>query len=362
MQKKHQFVFFFTFLLVSVAFSRGTIEFQLQHILNKNLNSTTPGAVLLVSSPETGLLIAAAGQSNHQTGQMMNTSNNFRIGSISKTFLAVSLLKLIEEGKLSLDTKISTLLPNSIDIDRIPNGRLLTVKNLMQMRSGIPNYVEYNSYYRLIERMVGQQWKPELLIRLIYDEKPKFSPDSSYEYSNTNYLLLQLIVEKLTAHSYADLFREQILTPLHMKNTYVEQTDEDTLRLITRGYTLAEKQLIDVTYLNDGFGLGDSGMISTATDLEQFVAALLRDKNLLSPGSLENMLTTKDDYGLGIYREQIGDEWAWTHNGATSGFQGEFYYFPREQLIIIILTNSFDTDIIEKVVYDGYQLFKRERD
>ncbi|KTC75156.1 serine-type D-Ala-D-Ala carboxypeptidase [Legionella birminghamensis] len=361
MLKKQQIIFFFSFFLAFTVFSRGTIESQLQAILNKDLDASTPGAVLLVSSPETGLMIVAAGQSNQQTRQSMHTDNNFRIGSISKTFLAVVVLKLIEENKLSLDSKISTLLPNTVDINRIPNGQQLTVRNLLQMRSGIPNYVEYESYYRLIENMVGHQWKPEMLIELVYDKKPKFPPDSSYEYSNTNYLLLQLIVEKLTGHSYADVIKERILIPLEMKGTYVEQNDADTLGLSTRGYTLAEKQLIDVTYLNDGFGLGDSGMISTVTDLHRFVAALLQEKTLLSSASLKEMLSTKDDYGLGIYREQIGDEWAWTHNGATSGFQGEYYYFPREKLIIVVLTNFFDTEIIDKIVYDSFQLFSRQR-
>ncbi|KTC84498.1 serine hydrolase domain-containing protein [Legionella brunensis] len=345
-------LFFLFALLNSAAFAKPPIATQLQNILAKALaNSLTPGAVLLVSSPQIGTITVTVGLADKKNHQLMQGTNNFRIASMSKTFLATTILKLVEENKLTLDAKIAHLLPDSIDINRLPNGKKVTVRQLLQMRSGIPDYVDYDAYSKLVGQMVGKKWTPQLCIEIVYNEKPHFAPDSSYEYSNTNYLLLQLIVEKLTGHSYAASIRQKILDPLHLKNTFIEIAESNvTNQLRTHGYQLEDQHLTDVTTLNDGLGMGDSGMISTVNDLNQFIQALLKEKIILSPTSLKEMLHMKDDYGLGIYGEEISGEWAQTHNGMSSGFQGQYYYFPKEQLTIILLTNYFDTDLIEKVI------------
>lgn len=336
----------------SIAFANNAIANQLRSLIADSLShSLTPGVVLLVSSPQIGTIIVASGLADQKTKQFMEANNNFRIASMSKTFLAVTILKLVEAKQLSLDDKIAPLLPDSIDINRIANAREATIRQLLQMRSGIPNYVDYDAYYELIDKMTGKKWTSELCISIIYDKKPNFAPDKSYEYSNTNYLLLQLIVEKLTGHPYGVAIRQQILTPLHLKNTFVEIEESNSLNhLNTHGYRVNKKHLIDVTNLDDGLGLGDSGMISTVADINQFIQALLKEKTLLSETSLKEMLHPKDDYGLGIYPEEINDTWAWSHNGLSSGFQGQYYYFPREKLSIVFLTNNFDTDLIETLI------------
>ncbi|WED43560.1 serine hydrolase domain-containing protein [Legionella cardiaca] len=357
-------LFLVAFFPYKAAFADDALVARLKNILDTALtHSSTPGAVLLVSNPQLGTITISAGLADEKSHQPMKDSNNFRIASMSKTFLATTILKLVEEKKLSLDAKIAPLLPNTIDVKRIPNGQRVTIRQLLQMRSGIPNYVEYDTYTDLIVNMVGKTWTPELCIQLVYDKKPSFSPGKSYEYSNTNYLLLQLITEKLTGYPYAASIRQQILAPLQLKNTFIEITESNTKNYLrTHGYQLEDEKLTDVTYLNDGLGMGDSGMVSTVADLDRFIQALLKNKTLLTLATLKTMLRTKDDYGLGIYREEINGYWAWTHNGMSSGFQGQYYYFPKEQLSIVLLTNNFDTDIIEKIIPKVLELLLKNKE
>ncbi|MDP1602362.1 MAG: serine hydrolase domain-containing protein [Legionella sp.] len=360
-KKSAAFIFVIFLFVHSLSFADNQIASQLQKILNDSLaNSSTPGAVLLVSSPQIGTIIVVGGVADKGGDIKMNETNNFRIASMSKTFLAVTVLKLVEQGKLNLNAKIGDLLPEYININRIPNGQKVTIKELLQMRSGIPNYVKLEAYTNITTKMHVKKWTPQLLVYLVYDEKPVFEPDKSYEYSNTNYLLLQLIVEKLTGGSLASAIRQQISDPLQLKDTFVETIESnDSNHIKTHGYALQNKKLSDVTYFNDGFGLGDAGMISTAQDLNRFLQALLKDKTLLSTASLQQMLSVQEDYGLGIYQEKVDGERAWSHNGLTSGFQGQYYYFPNKQLSIILLTNDFDTDIIDSLVERTHELINK---
>jgi len=346
------------FLITSLVFATCLERFKT--ILSKTLeSSSTRGAVVLVSSPELGTLVFASGFADKGKQIKMQEGNNFRIASMSKTFLAVTLLKLAEQNKINLDAKIMDLLPQDIDLNRLPNGKTATVRQLMQMRSGIPNYTNYEEFYTLVDNMVDKRWTPEKCIEVIYDEKPSFAAGGSYEYSNTNYLLLQLIVEKLTGKSYAAAIDEQVLQPLHLNNTFVETPEaQPANELTTHGYHLDGGIVRDVTFYNDGFGMADSGMVSTAADLNVFIQALLRDKTLLTPESLAAMLTLKDDYGLGIYREEVNHQPAWTHNGDSSGFQGQYYYFAREKLIIVVLTNDYSSEIIEGVVSKTLSIYQ----
>ncbi|HAU1523194.1 TPA: beta-lactamase family protein [Legionella pneumophila] len=348
----YTFFIFIVFNNCLLAFASPSLTKQLHTILKDNLSdSLTPGAVLLISSPDLGTISVAAGLADKENDISMNITDSFRLASMSKTFLAVTVLKLVADKQLNLDDHIADLLPDSIDIERIPNGDEVTVQQLLQMRSGIPNYTDYDSYSDLIDTMADKEWTPEECIKLVYDQKPNFKPGTAYEYSNTNYLLLQLIIENLTGESYAESIKKYILKPLRLKNTYIEKQefDDDHHYLSTHGYTLEDGKVVDITDYDDGFGLADGGIISTAEDINIFVQALLKDKILLPPNYLTMMLTFPDDYGFGIGREEINGEIAWSHSGASSGYQGQYYYFPDQQLTVVILTNYFGSEIIEDI-------------
>lgn len=340
---------------------------QLQKVLDTAVagSEATPGAVLLVSSPDLGTLAVASGVADKITDTPMRITNNFRLASMSKTYLAVVILKLSEDGLLNLDDKVADLLPDTIEVSRIPNGSKVTVRELLEMRSGIPNYLEYDAYTDKMKAEPNHRWVPQDGIEMIYDEKPNFAPGKSYEYSNTNYILLQSIIEHLTGSTLASQFTKYIFSPLHLNNTYqeIQQKQEGGFHgLKTHGYDKENGKLIDVTTLNDGFGLGDGGLVSTAQDLKTFVQSLLQTKTLLSPPLLDEMLTVigPDNYGLGIYEEEVGGEIAWTHNGASSGFLGQYYYFPQRKLTLIILTNSFASDIVDDVAAKTLKVLNKQ--
>ncbi len=350
------FLLLYLAIFITTAHANNTLATsQLQKLLDATIAeySATPGAALFVSTPTLGTITVTTGYAQKETKTPILTSNNFRIASMSKTFLAVVVLKLIEQGKLQLDENISTLLPATIDIKRIPNGDKVTIRQLLQMRSGIPNYTSYNAYLNKIGKQPDHDWTPAEAIEIIYDQAPTFSPGASYEYSNTNYLLLQSIVEHLTGTTLGAQLRKYIFNPLSLNNTYMEVQEKKSggfNGLITHGYDVINKKITDVTTLNDGFGLGDGAIISTTEDMGVFVKALLENKSLLSDKSLQQMLQMSDDYGLGIWREEIGNESTWAHSGSSSGFSGEYYYFPDKKLTVVILTNYANSEFFNEMV------------
>jgi D-alanyl-D-alanine carboxypeptidase len=345
---------FFVFFTAPIYADSATIIAKLQSMLNETVsNSTTPGAVLLVSTPELGTITIASGYADLKKKTAMQATNNFRIASMSKVFAAATVLKLVEEGKLKLDDKISTLLP-TIDIDKLPNGNKVTVKQLLQMRSGIPNYTDYDGYTTLINNHAASTWTAEECIQLIYNQKPNFEPNTAYEYSNTNYLLLQLIIEKITGKPYAAAFHQYIFNRIPLKDTYVEMQDKKVFGfhgLMTHGYELNEKKPTDVTTLDDGFGLADGGIITTASDMNLFIQALFQTNTILSLDSLKNMVqfVEPDKYGMGVYEEDVNNTLTWTHSGSSSGFSGQYYYIPEKNSRIIILTNIANSEIINNI-------------
>jgi D-alanyl-D-alanine carboxypeptidase len=348
-------------LFINISFAANNLPNQFKTLLSSTLKEyETPGAVLLVSSPKLGTIIVPGGLADTKTKKPMVPESNFRIASMSKSFLAVTVMKLAEQGVLKLDDKIMNLLPPRVEIDRVANGKEITVRELLQMRSGIPNYSDYDAYYDLVEvKKDNGKWTPEECIGVIYDEKPNFVQGKSYEYANTNYILLQIMVEHLTHKPYSQVIYEQILRPLNLTHTFVEGhgiSRNDVLN--THGYEDDDDVITDVTFLNDGFGLADGGMISTVEDINRFVQALLMDKTVLKPSSLKEMLNFKgdEDYGLGISKEEVNEEDAWTHNGSSSGYAGQYYYFPEQQLTVVILTNYFDTEMFEDFISEALNL------
>lgn len=356
-------------------------EFLQKALDTKIKTSSTPGAVLLVNTPELGNLTVVSGEANQKAHLPMQKKSFFRVASITKTYMATIVLKLAEQGRIQLDEKAEKYLPKDFPLYLVPNGYEVTVRQLLQMQSGIPNYTEQDSYTDVLERDPHKLWTARQTIELIYNFDPTAVPGSEYEYSNTNYTLLELMIVNVTQRNLASNIHEFILNPLNLSDTYLELAESrpgETGGLITHGYVgKTREEVEDVTDIEDGWGLGDTGVVTTASDLAKFIGALLRDKQLLSPASLDQMMHLGfGDYGLGIYR-WVDDSTAstsskgsdpdegstsapalpkktypwkiYTHNGTSSGFQCQYYYIPDLSMTIVILTNNFDTDIIDRL-------------
>lgn len=340
------------------AIDSSLLNQQLQNILDIAVVDTgATGAVLSVKSPSfqwTG----SSGFSNRETKTAMAPTDMLRLASMTKSFVSVVVQKLSEEGKFDLDDKIQQYLPAAI-VDRISHGSEVTIRQLLNMTSGIYSYTEIDNYNDEVERNPYRlPWTPEEILTYVYSEKAVFSPGEGWEYSNTNYILLDMLVKEVSSTSLASEMRRIIHNPLGLSNTFMEiqePRDGGFGGLIVRGY---ENDGEDVTEIQDALGLGDGGLISDGEGVVKFLQGLFVDKVLLSTNSLNQMRSfhSNEDYGLGLERRKTHFGEAWGHSGGSSGFEGDMLYLPESEVIFVCLTNTMDTDICEKVFQRSLEL------
>lgn len=333
-------------LLCSLVMISGVALAQdaaLQQILNQNVAPDDPALVLLVDA-DGDIRTAARGLADMAAGIPTTSNDRFRIGSITKPFLAVVMLQLAEEGVLSLDEPARDWLPADV-VDYVANADTATLRQLMNMTSGIYDYLENDDFWDAVDSNPTYIWKASEALSYAYGEEPYFAPGEDFEYSNSNYILLQLVIERATNGTLAQALRTRIFGPLGMADTYVE-IFEDLPGGFIHSYDDVDYdgRLEDVTFRNEGNGLGDGGIISTAADLALFMRGLTEGR-LLQPESLDAMLDGVPDgdgsyygLGMGIFETVWGT--AWGHDGLTAGFLSSLIYLPDENLIIVALTNS----------------------
>jgi D-alanyl-D-alanine carboxypeptidase len=273
--------------------------------------------------------------------------DRFRIASMSKPFMGVTLMLLQEEGVLSLEDPITQWLPADV-ISHIANSETATIFHLVTMTSGIPDYLD-DDFFAAVAEDPTHAWTADEVITFAYDEPPNFAPGESYEYSNSNFILLQLIVEAATEKPIHEVMRERIFEPLGMLDTYT-QIAETLPGEFVHGYEDFDGDGTeeDVTELNDGAGLGDGGLISTTADLTRFYQAYWRDGELLSEESLQAVLESGDNenqYGIGIDVIQ-GEDYGTIvgHTGGVVGFTGAVYYAVDIDAVVVILYGSNGLD------------------
>ncbi len=251
----------------------------------------------------------------------------YRIGSISKTFTATLVLQLVETGELSLNTKLSEYFP------QVPNAQLITVEQLLRHRSGIFNFTDAANY---VEYMEQPKTRAEL-VDIIVAGGSIFPPDSTADYSNSNYVLLTYIAEKAAGKDYATLLQERICKPCALKRTdYGGKIDVSANEALS--YQSANGQEI-ATETDMSIPAGAGSVVSTPGELTQFFSCLFTGK-LLKEESLEAMTTLKDDYGMGLFQVPFSEKRAYGHNGGIDGFQSMAGYFPEEKMAIAYVGNG----------------------
>jgi len=324
---------------------------RLQRLLDDAVaEKKIPGAVIYISTPK-GKWLKASGVSDLETKTPMRPTDGFSIASMSKTFVSVVVLKLVEEGKLDLDQAIATYLPTDIS-PHIVNSNKITVRQLLNHTSGVAEYDETDEFKRATaHRSRLQPWTASEAIQYIYDAEPQASPGKKFLYTDTNYILLELIVEKTTGETLAKEIRSRILKPLGLKNTFTE-LHEATTGYVATGYGDRNKdgKLVSFAEVNDGNGLGDGALVSNADDLAKFVKALFVKKTLLSPTMMKQMLTFKKNsvsygYGLGVERFPTPYGNSFGHTGTAYGFVTFMAYLPSKDTTIAVLLNNQDSDI-----------------
>ncbi len=327
---------------------------DLKAILADYVGADEPGVVLLVSNPA-GTWVEARGLADLSQNTPIKTSDHFRIASTSKMFVSVVVQQLAEEGRLTLDDPMSRYLDAEIS-DQIANGEAMTIRQLLNMTSGIFNYTESDDFYDAVYDDPQHVWTAAETVRYAYNEDAYFAPGEGYYYSNTNYNLLQLIIENVTQSTLGEQVDARIFQPLGMKNSFVESGTQLGAKLV-HGYgdDDGDGSLDDVTLMNDGVGLGDGGVITTADDLALFMRGLFQGKLLKSLDAIMDWVDDGEDglYGLGL--ENIETEFgnAYGHSGASSGFQSNAIYIPDADVVVVVLTNNFDSEVVEWITEDA---------
>ncbi len=275
--------------------------------------------------------------------------DRFRIASMSKTYVAVVTLMLVEDGVFGLDDLASDWLPADI-VEAIANADVVTIRQLLAMRSGIPDYLDLDFWDAILEDLTYEWTAPEALA-FAYGEPALFEPDAEFYYSNTNYVLMQLVLEQASGMTLAQLLRERILDPLGLENTYTQMFETHPSGFVN-GYEDidGDGELDDVTDINDGAGLGDGGLVSNTADITAFYKALLQDQTLLGEEMMAELLNFSEadedgDYSLGLAQWETDYGTAWGHSGGVLGFSSLGVYLPDEEIIVIALSGNVETDL-----------------
>ncbi|MFD8214834.1 serine hydrolase domain-containing protein [Streptomyces sp. NPDC059697] len=282
-----------------------------------------------------GTWSATAGVGDVRTRTPRGTADHYRVGSITKTFVSTVLLQLEAERRLSLDDKVEKWLPDVVR-GHGHDGRRITVRQLLNHTSGIFNYTadeDFARTYFLKDGFLEHRYDtktPEQLVAIAMTHQPLFAPGASWSYSNTNYVLAGMVIEKVTGHSYATEIRRRVIEPLGLRATSVPGTRTALPRPSSHAYSkLARTRsgpTYDVTRLNPSLASSAGEMISDSADLNRFYAALLGGR-LLPPQQLKEMKTTvKADeipgarYGLGLIDRKLGcGVHVWGHDGGIHG-------------------------------------------
>ena len=267
------------------------------------------------------------GKADLASGKSSDKLTKYRIGSISKMFTACLIFQAIEENKLSLTQNINRFFP------KITSAKEISIGNLLNHRSGIHNFTNDTSYFNYYTASKSQKE----MLEIIQASGSDFKSNSKAEYSNSNYILLSFILEKIYKKSYEELLDIKIIQPQGLKNTYfgkkLELAKNECASYRFSGKWELEKET------NSSVSLGAGGIVSTTEDLLFFISNLFAGK-IINTASLEQMTKLEDGYGMGIFPVPFYDKKGFGHTGGIDGFSSFLYIFPEEKISIALTSNG----------------------
>lgn len=318
------------FLLTAAGYAQETTRLE-QIVQSYVARDHFMGAVLIAKGDEV-ILSKGYGSANLEWNIANTPSTKFRLGSITKQFTAACILLLEERGKLKIDDPVHKYMA-----DAPPAWENITIYNLLTHTSGIPNFTGFPDY-ATTEALPSPAEKTVARFR---DKPLDFEPGSKFSYSNSGYVLLGYLIEKISGESYEKFLQENIFTPLEMKDSGYDSN----ARVIERraaGYAVAPGDggaLVNAGFVNMTIPGGAGGLYSTTEDLFRWERGLFEGK-VLSAASLQKMTTPfQDDYAFGvIVRTAQGRKQIW-HNGSIEGFNASMAYYPDSKIVVAVLAN-----------------------
>ncbi len=341
----------FLFLLLSlVLVTTGTsqsLEFRIDSLLGITFQDKGPGAVFLVTKAGKPIYRKAFGEANLELHVPMVPEQVFEIGSMTKQFTAVSVLLLMEQGKLGLQDDITMYIPGYPT-----QGEKITIHHLLTHTSGIKNFTAMKTL-REIER---NGLTPLELIDFFKAEPMDFAPGAQFRYSNSGYAVLGYIIEAVSGQTYAEFVQEHIFDRLGMTSSrYASHTEIIENRAY--GYQ-AKDTLYNKSYISYSLPYAAGSLMSTVDDLAIWNQSL-QDHVLLSKETTGLAFSTyaladgqKIDYGYGWHILRIGNSPSWEHGGSIFGFKSMGVYLPQEDIYVIGLSNcdcNSPTELVRQV-------------
>lgn len=296
-------------------------------------NKEFMGSIILTKNGKT-VYENTLGYNDVNAKKKASNSTKYRIGSVTKTFTATLIFKAIEENKLRLNQTIEQYFPN------IKNASKITIAHLLQHRSGIHSFTKDKWFFDNRTKTIEST---EMLSKISqYDSN--FEPNSKGEYSNSNYFLLALILEKTYSTSYESLLQEKICKPLNLNNTYSGK--EISINNNESYSYFYDEEWAQFPETNLSTAKGTGSIVSTVLELNNFFEGLLTGK-ILSAKSLTSMKTIKDRFGMGLFRYKINDRQGFGHRGRIDEFRATSICFSKEHLTFTLISNGSRIDINE---------------
>lgn len=294
-------------------------------------NDKFMGSVAISRNGEV-IFLRSVGFADMEKQQVADTDSRYRIGSISKTFTSVMVMKAAEKGKLTLEETIDKYFPD------LPNAEKITVSDLLYHRSGIHSFTDNADYLSWCTQPKTRKELEEIIV----SGGSEFEPGSKMAYSNSNYVLLSIMLEKIYNKPYDKLLRKQITRPARLKSTYYGgKIDPKKNECYSYKYEEGWKAEAETDM---SVPLGAGALVSTPADLVKFIEALFSGK-LVSSQSLESMTTLKDNFGLGLMRFPFHERYAYGHPGGIDGFQSIVSWFPDDKVAYAITSNGINTNM-----------------
>ncbi|QUQ67269.1 serine hydrolase domain-containing protein [Kutzneria sp. CA-103260] len=306
----------------------------LQRDADALLDQGAPGALVELDTPD-GRVKVRSGYGNTAARTPVSWQTHFRIGSATKTFTATVLLQLVGEGRLSLEDTVDRWLPGVVSGNG-NDGTKITVRQLLQHTSGVPDYTQALDFLRSAESFQANRFRtltPTEMVAIALRYPPTFAPGTGWEYSNTNYVLAGMIIQKITGHDWQWEVQRRIIGPLGLRDTTAPHTEPYLPTPHAVGYQSfsADGPVIDATVMNPTWGDAAGAIISDTDDLNTFFQALIGGR-LLAPDQLRQMQTTVPAheldpaypnvrYGLGIMWVPTSCGGYWSHGGDIPGFK-----------------------------------------
>ncbi|MGH9821532.1 MAG: serine hydrolase domain-containing protein [Pyrinomonadaceae bacterium] len=312
-----------------------------------------PGATVGVVLANGESFSVAVGYSDIQAKTPMKPNDRMLAGSVGKTFAAAVAFQLIKEKKFALDDKVEKYLSSEPWYSRLPNAKDITIRQIMSHTSGLVRYEFKDQFTKDLTANPDKVWKPGELLSYLLDEKAPFEAGKGWEYSDTNFIVLGMIMEKVTGKKFYDLARERVLKPLRLTDTL--PSDSRVIKGLIEGYAGADNPFggKDAVIengkfiINPQFEWTGGGYASTSEDLARW-AKMMYEGKAFSPDLLAEMLNGVSapalgrdaKYGLGVIIRPTSAGITYGHSGFFPGYLTDMMYFPEEKIAAAVQINT----------------------